>query len=73
MYLKHKPTGDFVEVLDINTLIDPCKSSLSGRYHAGEEMQEPAMFKKSELVFPSDEHLPRCWLDPHYQEKRLHR
>lgn len=70
MYLKHKKSGDFVEILDFSMLIDPCKSSLKGRYHAGEEIQEPMEFDKADLVFPSNENLPRCWLDPHYQEGR---
>ena len=66
MYLKHKTSGDFVEVLDFNILIDPCRSSLKGRYHAGEELQEPMDFDKNDLIFPSGENLPRCWLDSHY-------
>jgi hypothetical protein len=70
MYLKHKTTGDFVEILDINSLIDPCRSLLKGRYHAGEEMQDPTDFNKEDLIFPSGEDLPYCWLDPHYQENR---
>jgi hypothetical protein len=70
MYLKHRESGNFVEILDIGALIDPCKPSIKGRFHAGEEMQEPMDFNKPELVFPSNEDLPRCWLDPHYQEVR---
>jgi len=70
MYLKHKVSGDFVEILDMSALIDPSKSTIKGRYHAGEELQEPADFNKPELVFPSSEDLPRCWLDPHYQDNR---
>jgi len=69
VYLKHKPSGDFVEILDIGALIAPCKPVLKGRYHAGEEMQEPVEFDKTELIFPSNEDLPLCWLNPHYQEK----
>jgi hypothetical protein len=68
MYLKHKPTGDLVEVLDVSLLFDPCTRTLTGRMHAGEEMQDSAIFNKTDLVFPSDEALPRCWLDPHYRE-----
>ena len=68
MYLKHKPSGDLVEVMDTAALFDPCRDSIQGRFHAGEELQDPATFSKSELVFPSDEALPRCWLDPHYKQ-----
>jgi hypothetical protein len=38
-----------------------------GRFHAGEELQEPERFAKADLSFPSGEPLPRCWLDPGYQ------
>jgi hypothetical protein len=67
MYLKHKPTGDLVEVLDIRSLIDPYRSKIVGRFHAGEELQDPANFAKSDLIFPSGEGLPRCWIDPQYR------
>ncbi len=67
MYLKHKPTGDLVEVLDIRAMVDPYKSRIAGRFHAGEELQDPANFEKSELIFPSGEALPRCWIDPNYR------
>jgi len=67
MYLKHRPTGDLVEVLDLRSLIDPFREKVAGRFHAGEELQEPASFAKAELFFPSGEALPRCWIDPHYR------
>lgn len=68
MYLKHQPTGDLVEVLDIVSLIDPYRPKLAGRFHAGEELQDPANFAKAELIFPSGEPLPRCWVDPTYRD-----
>ncbi len=69
MYLKHKPSGDLVEVLDLDALFDPNRSMIQGRFHAGEELQDPAAFAKAELLFPSGENLPRCWLDAHYREQ----
>jgi hypothetical protein len=69
MYLKHISTGDLVEVLDTSGLFDPFQTEVSGRLHAGEELQEPASFAKTELVFPSGEPLPRCWVDGHYREE----
>jgi len=66
MYLRNKENGDLVEVLDITAMVDPCRDELAGRYHAGEEMQDPATFKKSILVFPSGEDLPQCWVDAGY-------
>jgi hypothetical protein len=68
MYLKQKSSGDLVEVLDVTALVDPCKDSIPGRFHWGEELQEPESFAKADLIFPSDESLPRCWIDPHYRE-----
>lgn len=69
MYLKHKPSSNLVEILNIQELTDPSRVDTTGRFHVGEEMQEPASFQKSELIFPSEEPLPRCWIDPNYKEK----
>jgi len=67
VYLKERKSGDLVEVLDLSALFDPFKSDVAGRFHAGEELQEPQVFAKADLVFPSDEKLPRCWVDPKYR------
>jgi hypothetical protein len=67
VYLKHKISGSMVEVLDVAALCDPCLDTLQGRYHAGEELQDPMDFSKQELSFPSGEALPRCWIDRHYK------
>jgi hypothetical protein len=67
MYLKDKTNGDLVEVVDLQALFDPHAKEVSGRLHAGEELQEADTFSKASLVFPSDEALPRCWVDPHYR------
>ncbi len=68
MYLKDRQTGDLVEVLTLDDLFDPFKATVSGRFHAGEELQEPREFVKVDLIFPSGEGLPRCWTDPHYKD-----
>ena len=67
MYLKHKSNGDLVEIIDLGALFDPFVGDVSGRYHAGEEMQDTQSFAKQELIFPSDEALPRCWVDANYK------
>lgn len=67
MYLKDRESGNLVEVLDVQELVDPCRDRLRGRFHAGEEVQDPSEFAKSGLSFPSGEELPRCWIDPHYR------
>lgn len=64
MDLLHRPSGDLVEVLNLEALFDPFQKEVSGRFHSSMEMQELASFAKGELVFPSNEYLPRCWLDP---------
>lgn len=67
MYLKHKTNGDLVEILSMDHLINPTHANVVGRYHVGEELQEPEEFAKANLVFPSGEALPRCWKDPNYK------
>jgi len=67
MYLKHKQSGNLVEILDFKSIADPCQTRVAGRYHAGEELQDPENFSKSELIFPSGEALPVCWKDPDYK------
>lgn len=71
MFLKHKPSGDIVEILDLDSLFDSFKTTVDGRFHAGEAKPASSGFRKSEMVFLSGEHLPRCWVDPHYQERRI--
>ncbi len=73
MYLKDRQSGDLVEILRMDELVDPCAGAVAGRLHAGEELQEPAQFSKSDLIFPSGEDLPRCWRDPHYRDAEIKR
>jgi hypothetical protein len=70
MYLKHKPSSDMVEVLELKELVDPCRDNVTGRFHVGEELQEPTSFSKADLIFPSGEALPQCWIDPDYKSKK---
>ncbi|MCB1877089.1 MAG: acetyltransferase [Chromatiales bacterium] len=73
MFLKHTSNGHLVEVLALQDLFDPHRANVVGRYNVGEEMPEPALFDKSELMFPSGEDLPNCWLDAHYRDAELKR
>ena len=68
MFLKHSSTGKLVEVLSIRDLFNPMHPTLVGRYHAGEELQDPEAFAKADLAFCSNEPLPRCWTDVHYRD-----
>ncbi|WP_026733198.1 hypothetical protein [Fischerella sp. PCC 9605] len=70
MFLMHKPSGDLIEILTLDQLFNPCMKEVTGIDHVGEEMQEPASYLKMEMVFPSGESLPRCWLDAHYRETK---
>lgn len=68
MFLTVRETGHLVEVMQPESLYDPCITEVLARSHAGEELQEPEMYLKAELIFPSGEPLPRCWLDSHYRD-----
>ena len=68
MFLQHKQSGNLVEVLDLGNMYDPCLGEIRGRFHCGEEKQDPETFAKADLIFPSGESLPRCWLDPDYKK-----
>jgi len=67
MFLKHIDSEDKIEVLDPKQLFDPFSKIVSGRRHAGEELQDTEPFDKKELGFLSGESLPACWTDPNYQ------
>lgn len=69
MLLAEKSTGHVIEVLDIQALLDPLDSTVRGSLHYGEEAQDPELFAKSELSFPSGEALPQCWTDPDYRRR----
>lgn len=73
MFLKQQSSGHLVEVLSLNDLFNPLHAHLVGRYHYGEEVQDPEKFPKSDLAFPSGEALPRCWLDAHYRDDEVYR
>ena len=70
MYLRDKNSGDLVEVMDLAGMIDPCSPELKGRFHSGEELQDPAVFNKDQLEFPSGEALPQCWKDASYKQAK---
>lgn len=66
MFLKHRHDGSLVEMLQPAQLWDPFAVGVLGRFHAGEELQDPQTFAKDDLLFLSGEALPRCWIDPHH-------
>jgi hypothetical protein len=67
MLLKSKQDGALVEILDFEALISPAHSKISGKIQSGQEEQDPEEFNKQDLIFPSGEALPKCWLDADYK------
>ena len=67
MFLQRKFDKDIIEVLELQELFDPCVKEFLGRSHCGQEIQEPEMYPKEDMVFPSGEQLPICWLQPNYR------
>jgi len=73
MLLKERSRDELVEVLVVQELFNPFMDELSGRYQHGEDVQEAAKFKKSDLCFLSGEALPQCWITAHYRDQELKR
>lgn len=71
MFLNQRSSGHMVEILSLRDLFDPYYTDVVGRYHYGEEVQDPEKFAKADLEFLSGEELPRCWTDPHYRDDQL--
>jgi hypothetical protein len=67
MFLQDKETGNLVEILDVQALINPNQMAVLGQVQAGEEEQDPEPTQKESLIFPSGEDLPRCWIDTDYR------
>lgn len=68
MFLKHVPSDDLVEVMDLTDVINPHKPTILARSHTGDVIQRPDNFLKTELAFPSGEPLPVCWVDSSFYE-----
>ena len=69
MFLQIKDSRDLVKRVDIQELLDPTIKTVHAQEQEGQEEQETDIYQKVELVFPSGEKLPRCWLDAHYRER----
>ncbi|AFZ59212.1 acetyltransferase [Anabaena cylindrica FACHB-243] len=67
MFLQLKNSSDLVKIMDFQELIDPNIDIIHGKDQKGEEEQETDIYQKENLVFPSGEDLPRCWLDANYR------
>ncbi len=67
MFLIDRASGDLVRVEQLEDLLNPLQGEVWARDQAGEEEQDPTTFSKRQLLFPSGERLPRCWLDSNYR------
>lgn len=68
MFLQIKDTNDLIKIVDFDELLDPNSDTVHGQDQEGQEEQETDIFKKDELVFPSGESLPLCWIDANYRQ-----
>ncbi|HEY9771514.1 MAG TPA: acetyltransferase [Coleofasciculaceae cyanobacterium] len=69
MLLKSKEDDALVEIAEVIDLIDPFKEEVMVQVQEGQNEQPPEPVKKSDLVFPSGENLPQCWIDSNYKSK----
>jgi hypothetical protein len=67
MFLQIKNSRDLVKIVDFQELIDPNSEIVHAKDQEGQEEQETDIYQKEDLVFPSGEKLPRCWLDANYR------
>ena len=68
MYLKHVPSGDLIEIIDLPDVINPASPTIRARSYTNENIRRAENFLKTELAFPSGEALPLCWIDSRYNE-----
>ncbi|KYC36812.1 acetyltransferase [Scytonema hofmannii PCC 7110] len=67
MFLQNKQTGTLVEIRDLEALTALLKTTVVAQGQAGQEKQDPEEFEQQNLVFPSGESLPCCWVDENYE------
>ncbi len=67
MLLQLKENGELVKIVDVQELINPNTDTVQAKEQQGQEEQQADSYKKENLVFPSGESLPRCWLDANYK------
>ncbi|BAU07612.1 hypothetical protein FIS3754_35430 [Fischerella sp. NIES-3754] len=68
--LQLKDSGELLKILDVQELIDLSIDTIHARDQEGQEEQSPEAYKKEDLVFPSGESLPRCWMDANYRNAK---
>ncbi|MEI2582183.1 acetyltransferase [Scytonema sp. PRP1] len=71
MLLQLKDSGELVKIVDVQELINPNQDVVHAQEQEGQEEQQADSYKKENLVFPSGESLPRCWLDADYRNGKV--
>lgn len=71
MYLKHVPTGELVEVIDLQDVVNPHSTTVLTRGYGGDHAHRAEKVPKEELMFPSGESLPECWTEKDYYARSL--
>lgn len=69
MLLKNKETDGLIKISGLEELIDPFQDKVNGQIQAGQNEQPVEAFAKQDLIFPSGENLPLCWLDSNYKSE----
>ncbi len=68
MLFKQESTGKLVDVVDIQSLMNPFHDDIAGQLQWGEDLSDPEIIPKADLRFLSGEALPSCWINSHYRE-----
>jgi hypothetical protein len=69
MFFKDTERQVLIKIVNPDALFNPMQPTVQGKQQEGEEEQPPQEFDKAQLIFPSGEPLPQCWVNPNY---RLH-
>jgi hypothetical protein len=68
MFLQDTKSDSLIKISDPEALFNPTESMVKGCRQTGEEEQPPTQFPKNQLMFPSGEALPQCWVDANYRQ-----
>jgi len=70
MFLMERKSENLLKIENVETLWDPFENRIIARSQAGEEEQPSSPVDKRDLVFPSGEELPECWMNPNFGKPR---
>jgi len=67
MFLRQMTSSELIEAIDVMSIVNPSCSTFVARTYLNDEMADVKRYNKQEMMFPSGEPLPRCWLEPGYR------